>query len=742
MIKDFTPRLYQEAILATAASRNTLIVLPTGLGKTNIFLMLAAHRLGLYPESKILLIGPTRPLIDQYLEVFRSHFEIGSGKMAVLTGLVSPDKRTGLWNGARIIFSTPQGLENDIISGKIRLDDVSLVGFDEAHRAVGDYSYVWIAKKYSREAKFPRIVGMTASPGSDLEKITEVCRNLMIEEVEVRVESDSDVSPYIQEIDVDYVKVDLPESFLEVGRLLKECIKSKLDAVRKFGYIGSGFALAKSELLKLQASLHSQLAGGSRDFAILRSVSLLAEAMKASHALELLESQGIAPLQKYFSRLQEEGKTSRVKALKNLLADGNFRAAMEKVKALYDGKVEHPKLDELKRIVGSGLKSGVSKIIVFSQYRDSSLKIKDVLDSVSGVASEIFVGQAKKEETGLSQKEQKAMLDRFRNGEFNVLVATSIGEEGLDIVKVDLVVFYEPVPSAIRSIQRRGRTGRQERGRVVVLIARNTRDEAFRWVAHHKEKRMHRILKGLKGKLRLNKDDANKENSVERAGNKRENNGVKVFADYREKGPVAKELSDSGVSVELKTLDVGDYVCSSRAAVEVKTAEDFVNSIVDGRLLHQLNELKRGYEKPVVIIEGTDDIYSVRGVHPNAIRGMLATIAVSYGIPIIKTKDSIETAGIIAAIARREQESSHEGIQLHSQKPSTLREQQEFIVSALPGVETAIARNLLKKFGSVKGIVNASSDELKEAELVGEKKASEIRRVVDSGYDVVDSFGK
>ncbi len=735
MIKDFTPRLYQEAILATAVSRNTLIVLPTGLGKTNIFLMLAAHRLRLYPESKILLLGPTKPLIDQYLEVFRNHFEISEDKMAVLTGLVGPEKRAGLWNDAKVIFSTPQGLENDIISGKVRLDDVCLVGFDEAHRAVGDYSYVWIANKYSREAKFPRIVGMTASPGSDLEKITEVCRNLMIEEVEVRVDSDSDVSPYIQEIDVDYVKVDLPESFVEVGRLLRECIKSKLDAVKKFGYISGSFALTKTELLKLQASLHSQLAGGDRDFSLLRSVSLLAEAMKASHALELLESQGIAPLRKYFGRLQEEGKTSKVKALKNLLADGNFTAAVNKVGALYDAKVEHPKLDELKRIVLSELKSGVSKVIVFNQYRDSALKIKEVLDGVPGVASEIFVGQAKKEETGLSQKEQKAMLDRFRNGEFNVLVATSIGEEGLDIVKVDLVVFYEPIPSAIRSIQRRGRTGRQEKGKVVVLIARNTRDEAFRWVAHHKEKRMHRILKSLKGKLRLNEGTDEKGKLMDYAEKKKENWNVKVFADYREKGPVAKELSDSGVSVELKTLEIGDYVCSSRAAVEVKKTADFVNSIVDGRLLHQLKELKRSYEKPVVIIEGTDDIYSVRGVHPNAIRGMIATIAVSYGIPIIKTRDSIETAGIIAAIARREQENEKEEIQIHSQKPSTLREQQEFIVSALPGVETTIARNLLKRFGSIKGIVNASCDELKEAELIGEKKASEIRRVVDSGYE-------
>ena len=728
MIKDFKPRLYQETILATASKHNTLIVLPTGLGKTNIFLMLAANRLKNYPGSKILLIGPTKPLIDQYFEVFRRHFEIDERQMAIMTGFVKPEKRKTLWESSTVIFSTPQGLENDIISSKISLENVSLIGFDEAHRAVGDYSYVWIAKKYLNEAKFPRIAGMTASPGSDVEKIMEVCSNLMIEEIEVRKEEDSDIKPYIQEMEVGYVKVDLPEKFADVGKSLQLCIKSKLDAVKKFGYISTTFGLTKSELLKLQSALHGRLAQGEKDFMLLRSVSLLAEAMKAGHALELLETQGISPLYKYFQRLQEEGKTSKVKALKNLLADGNFKASITKTSALYEEKVDHPKLEELKGIISAEIKRGVSKIIVFSQYRDSALKIKEDLDAI-GIKSEIFVGQAKKGATGLSQKEQKAILDRFRNSEFNVLVATSIGEEGLDIVKVDTVIFYEPIPSAIRSIQRRGRTGRQEKGRVIVLVTRNTRDEAFRWVAYHKEKRMHRILNELKSRIKLDKKRDTLINYVDK-----NSKSMKIFADYREKGPVAKELSDKGVSVELKSLPIGDYLCSSRVAVEIKTVEDFVSSIIDGRLLQQLKELKRAYERPLVIIEGSNDIYSVRKVHPNAIRGMLATIAVDFGIPLLKTADYRETAEILIAIARREQEKGYDDIRLHSAKPLTLKEQQEYLVSALPGVESAIAKSLLKQFKTIKRIINAKEDKLKRAELVGDRKAAEIRRVVDSEY--------
>ena len=727
MIKNFMPRIYQESILATAEKANTLVVLPTGLGKTNIFLMIAAVRLKQFPESKVVLIGPTKPLIDQYFNVFREHFDFDVTKMCILTGAVKPEKRQDLWRASQVIFSTPQGLENDILSGKIKLNDVSLMGFDEAHRAVGDYSYVWIAAKYLKDAEFPRIAGMTASPGSDAEKISEVCKNLNIEDIEVRTEEDPDVKPYIQEVEIDYVKVDLPENFRDIKKSLDACINSKLDLVKKFGFIRSVSGNSKSELLRLQAGLQGRLARGDRNFMLLKSMSLLAETMKASHALELLESQGIEPLRKYMNRMQDEGRTSKVKALKNLLNDENFRRATIMTQALYEKKTDHPKMDELKRIIKEELKKEGRKIIIFNQYRDSAVKIKEVVGQIRGAKPEIFVGQAKRSETGLSQKEQKAMIERFRAGDFNILIATSIGEEGLDIVKVDTVVFYEPTPSAIRSIQRRGRTGRQEKGRVIVLIARETRDEAFRWISHHKEKRMHRILNSLKSTIKTRKNP--------RLTDYMEKSAVKIFADHREKGTVAKELSGRGMDVELRTLPVADYLCSSRVAVEVKTPKDFVASIIDGRLLHQMSALKAQYEKPVVIIQGKEDIYSVRNVHPNSIRGMIAAIVADYGVPLIQTKDEVETAGILIAFARREQEKNYYDIQLHSQKPASLKELQEYIVAALPGVEAKTARSLLRKFGTVRGVANAPEESLKDADLIGGRKASEIRRILDSEYE-------
>jgi len=729
MIKGFKPKIYQETIFATAVSHNTLVVLPTGMGKTNIFLMIAAHRLKNHPNSKILLIGPTRPLINQYLEVFKKNFDIDEDKLAVFTGQVSPEKRAEMWKSAKIIFSTPQGLENDIITDRINLQDVSLLGIDEAHRAVGEYSYVWIAKQYYRKANFPRIVGLTASPGSDLARITEICKNLFIEEIEVRTAEDPDVKPYIQEIEIKYVMVDLPTELVKVKKSLEMSLKSKLTAAKKYGYLKSSVGMTKKELLGLQASLHGQIARGQKDFQLLKTISLLAEAMKVSYALELIETQGVAAAHNYFEKIKRESLNTKVKAVKNLMLDVNFRTAWIKTEELYIKKIEHPKLLEIKKIIEREIKVKNSKIIIFSHYRESAKRIKTELDDVKGAIPELFVGQTKTAGSGLTQKQQKKIIDDFREGIINILIATSVGEEGLDIPQVNLVVFYEPVPSAIRHIQRIGRTGRQEKGKAIVLVTRNTRDEAFRWVAHHREKRMHSILRKIKSTLKLEKPEITLNDYVQ----KKE---LIIIADVREKGSgVIKELSEREVRLELKTLPTADYICSSRVGVEVKKVKDFVDSIIDGRLLHQLKSLKKNFERPVVIIEGEEDIYSVRRVHPNAIQGMIATIAVSYGIPLIRSKDYLETASLLVAIARREQEKRGDEFTMRGErKPLTVKEQQEYIVSSLPGVDRILAKELLRQFRSAGLIMGAPVEQLQKTRLIGEKKAKDIRSVLDAPY--------
>jgi len=418
-------------------------------------------------------------------------------------------------------------------------------------------------------------------------------------------------------------------------------------------------------------------------------------------------------------------------AVKNIVADINFKSALHKTHQMFEDGFQHPKLIELQRLIEREAKKEV-KIIVFNQYRDNAKNIVDELNKLDNVSAKLFVGQQKKGESGLSQKEQKQMLDEFRNNEFNVLVATSVGEEGLDIPKVDLVVFYEPIPSAIRHIQRRGRTGRQEKGRVIILMTENTRDEGYRWSAHHKEKRMYRNLFNLKSKLSLkNISQKNLNGFSDPVKNK-----IKIFADYREKGSgIIKELIDLDVELKLEQLNAADYILSSRCGVEFKTVEDFANSIIDGRLLEQLKNLKNNFERPIVIVEGEQDLYSARNIHPNAIRGMLATVTISYGIPILFTRNSKETASLISIIAKREQEESGKEFSMHAdKKPLSLKEQQEYVVSSLPNVGPGLAKPLLRKFKTIKKMVNAKEEQLQKVDKIGEKKAKKIREVLDKEY--------
>jgi Fanconi anemia group M protein len=175
---------------------------------------------------------------------------------------------------------------------------------------------------------------------------------------------------------------------------------------------------------------------------------------------------------------------------------------------------------------------------------------------------------------------------------------------------------------------------------------------------------------------------------------------------------------------------------SSRCGIEFKTIQDFANSIVDGRLLEQIKQLKYNFERPLVMVEGEEDLFSARNIHPNAIRGMLATIAVSYGIPILFTRNSKESAEMLKIIAKREQDETGSYFSMHTNKRQpTLKEQQEYIVSSLPNVGMSLAKELLLKFNSVKKVVNASEEQLKKVEKIGDIKAKKIREILDTEYN-------
>jgi Fanconi anemia group M protein len=758
-------RLYQLNLAAAALKESSLIVLPTGLGKTTIALLVMVQRLHL---GKVLLLSPTKPLVEQHTAFLRGVLEIPEEEIVAFTGNTPPAKRTTLWESAKIIISTPQVIENDLLARRISLKDVSHITFDEAHRAVGNYAYVYIAKHYFKEAANPLTLGITASPGSSIEKIQEVCSNLHITHIEVRSEYDSDIQPYIFDKEIEWKIVSLPDEIKELKKTLSRVLDEKIRKLAELNLVmPRQKRLTKTELLQLQKQLQASLKRFPQQQTY-QALSLVAEIFKIAHAIELGETQGPQALSRYFERLEYEANSKGgSKASKRLMEDLRIRKAMHLLKNI---DMSYPKIEAVGEIVKEQLAQNPgSRVIVFTNYRDTSELVTTALNQINGIKAVRFVGQTSKyRDSGLTQRQQTEIIEAFKKGEYNTLVATSVAEEGLDIPTTDLVVFYEPVPSEIRSIQRKGRTGRKHEGRIVVLMARGSKDEAYYWSSSNKERQMQKKIEELKHTLQhVNLQNSTQttppptqkpEHSIQTTNKTpsqpTENptttpssqkqlldfagvDAPQIYIDQREiRSSVARELERLGAHITLQTLEVGDYVLSERVCVERKTTADLLSTLTEqGRdLFTQLADLTRNYERPLLILEG-DDLYTQRRIHPNAIRGILATIAIDFHIPIIPTSSEEETAAILYTIARREQEDRKRTPKLHGKKTSqTLKEQQEYVVSAISNIGPVVAKKLLRHFNTIKAITSADEEELTQVEGIGKKTAHRILEVTQSQY--------
>ena len=489
-------RAYQVNIAKVCLSRSTLVVLPTGMGKTVIAAMVIAETLR-RKGGKILFLAPTKPLVMQHAASLREILVVE--RIALFTGeATNPEERDLLWRESKIVVSTPQVIRNDLRSERFDLGDVSLIVFDEAHRAVGDYAYVDVAAAY-REVSGRLVLGMTASPGSSAEKIVEVCGNLGITAVEIRTEYDADVVPYIQGVDIERIPVDAPDEAKAIRDLLTAVYDDQVGRLKKIGYLEGKPKPSVKDLLSAGDEIRRRLDAGDKDGRLYGAMTAQAIAMKANHAITLAETQGMSALRAYFEMLDRD---ARSRADAQFLRDERVQRA---ISISRETDAEHPKLKKTAAVVLDQFRRKPdAKVIVFTHYRETAELVTSVRAKVHPqIRPRRFVGQSSRgTDEGLTQKEQGDILDRFRAGEVNVIVATSIGEEGLDIPQVDLVVFYEPVPSEIRTIQRRGRTGRSARGRVVMLVTKDTRDEAFLYSARRKERRMHAELDRLRKDLR------------------------------------------------------------------------------------------------------------------------------------------------------------------------------------------------------------------------------------------------
>ncbi|MCI0497091.1 MAG: DEAD/DEAH box helicase [Thermoplasmata archaeon] len=785
-------RAYQMNIGKVCLASSTLVVLPTGMGKTVIALTTVAERVG---DGKVLFVAPTKPLVEQHHRFLTDHLILDG--VEKFTGETSPSKRAAIWRDAHVVVATPQVIENDLANNRMTLEDVSLVVFDEAHRAVGNYAYVFIAQSYRTAKPGGLVLGMTASPGNNMDSILNVCRNLGIVWIEARTENDPDVLPYVHRIRIDWVRVKVPEAMKKVVAELNVIFEEQVKKLHGWGLLPKGRRPSVRILLSVNDTIRHRMAQG-RSHSLYQAATVQAIAIKVNHAMDLAETQGMEALRSYMTKLEEEAAGRKgSKATRTLVRHPSFAAA----KALLSVEMEHPKMEALAKTVNRQLaEKPDSRIIVFTHYRDTAENVTAMLNADASICAVRFVGQASHgDDRGLSQRRQVEILDKFKAGEYNVLVATSVAEEGLDIPSTELVVFYEPVPSEIRTIQRRGRTGRRKVGRVVILISGGTRDEAYYWSSNRKERNMRAEIDRIRKMLRDGTiDDTSKvgtaiappaedprdagddddldesgadegrDPALERAGmatpidilgrmgNEMPTDGeagedeggtecgeeqvtldryavdLRIIADMREfRSPVTREVSRHGILVEGKMLEAGDYIVSTRVAVERKTAEDLAASIIDGRLFQQVKDLASAYPTPVIIVEGP--VFSTR-VPENVLLGALASMLIDFRIPVLNTATPEETARLLIAMARREAKAGRGSSVRPGRVSRDPEDMRQYVVEGLPNVSGVLAKRLLDHFGSVRAVMNASEEELQAVQGIGKVKAKAIIDTVDGEW--------
>ena len=454
-------RDYQVNLARQAISENCIVVLPTGLGKTTVALQVICEYLQ-RGTGGALFLAPTRVLVNQHHSFLRENMLLDD--IGMVTGEDPINRRKKLWSNS-VVCATPEITKNDLDRGIVDPGQFNLVVFDEAHRTVGDYAYSGIAARFA--GSDARLMGMTATLPSEKEKATEILTTLRIAGVAQRSEESEDVKPYVQETRTEWIKVRLPDEMKAIQKLVKLALDERYDTLKRNGLSLSG-----------QKSLSALLR--SRQYVITqnrRCAKPLFTAIRIHYALNMLEAHGITTFLKFCERAKAKKGGAGVREL--FEADPNFTRAVQLAMSAQRRGIEHSKIAKL----GELLEGLEGKALVFSSYRDSVDTIHRSLEAI-GIRSGILIGKAG--EAGLKQKKQIEAVQMFRDGQYDVMVATRVGEEGLDISEVNLVVFYDNVPSSIRFVQRRGRTGRRDTGRLVVLMAEDTIDEQYYWIGQRK----------------------------------------------------------------------------------------------------------------------------------------------------------------------------------------------------------------------------------------------------------------
>jgi len=562
-------RAYQLEAVDEALAGSMLLVLPTAAGKTAVSWMLIAeilHR----NQGWVLFIAPTSALVDQHLKDLKK--VIKNVEAVSITGNNIPKKREEMWKTSKIIVATPQVVRNDVLNNILSLEECSLLILDEAHHSTGKHAMVQSAEMFNSSSKNGLILGATASPGSNSMIVSEICGRLKIERIHIRKADEPMLKNYLSSLEIQEIIVNVPEKIKTLVTPLELWINSIVNRERRLGrYVRTGppsFGGLKEAMNRAQ---HSIKLGDVRGYA---SVSNIATAMTLNHLINHLLTQGITAARE-FLETSSEMKNNPSKSIQNFHKD---RRIIELRRSLTDMEEIHNKVGTVRRLVRHRLRRDPdSKVIVFASFRNTVESLEKALVDLRGVKSIQMIGQSERSgKKGLKPREQIEVLDKFRKGDYNVLVATSVAEEGLDIPSADLVIFYEPVASEIRTIQRRGRTGRHREGEVMVLIAEGTRDENMRKAAQKKEENMYRSVQRVRSKLprKTHQDLSNIQNFGITDGDKLTSAPDFVKLERENYRPKMKEIDVNEVLI-IENEDIGEIEPSKFRPMGQKGLEDF-----------------------------------------------------------------------------------------------------------------------------------------------------------------------
>ncbi|KAL7902159.1 P-loop containing nucleoside triphosphate hydrolase protein [Trichoderma sp. SZMC 28014] len=507
-------RDYQYSIVRNSLFNNTLVALPTGLGKTFIAATVMLNFYRWTKTAKIVFVAPTKPLVTQQIDACYNIAGIPRSETTLLTGDIPPALRSDEWEKRRVFFMTPQTLLNDLSHGYADPKSIGLIVIDEAHRAVGEYAYAKATKLIRRFSNSFRVLALTATPGSKVETVQEVIDNLGISHCEIRTEESLDIRQYVHQRNIDQIVLEPSDEISLIGELFTEALKpltEKLSA-QNIWYGRNPMALTTYGLIQAQKEWFA-----ARGYRANQGVQFMMRAIfsvltSLAHSIKLLQYHGIRPFYDNMVdfRSEQEGKGEKgSKYRRQILDSTSFQEMMDKISGWLkmDGFVGHPKLTALADcVLNHFMDNGeATRVIVFSEYRDSAEEIVRMFNTHRPlIKATVFVGQADgKRGEGMKQKQQIDTIEKFKTGAFNVLVATSIGEEGLDIGQVDLIVCYDSSASPIRMLQRMGRTGRKRAGNIVLLLMRGKEEEQFAKSKDSYEKMQQLICEGSRFNFRF-----------------------------------------------------------------------------------------------------------------------------------------------------------------------------------------------------------------------------------------------